>query len=92
VFAILGLRAMYFLLAGVMNTFYYLSHGLSLVLVFIGAKMLTADFFHLPIATSLAVVAIILGVAVGASLVRNMQEKSRRRLQEGKAAPSAEDS
>lgn len=91
VFAILGLRAMYFLLAGVMNTFYYLSYGLSLVLVFIGAKMLTADFFHLPIATSLAVVAIILGVAVGASLVRNIQEKSRRRLQEGSATPSAED-
>jgi tellurite resistance protein TerC len=70
VFAILGLRAMYFLLAGIMNTFYYLTHGLSLVLVFIGVKMLIAGFVHIPIGISLGVVVLILAVAVGASLVR----------------------
>jgi tellurite resistance protein TerC len=71
VFAILGLRATYFLLAGIMDTFYYLSHGLSLVLIFIGAKMLVADFFHVSITVSLIVVAVILIVSVVASLVRN---------------------
>lgn len=71
VFAILGLRATYFLLAGIMDTFYYLSHGLSLVLIFIGVKMLVADFIHVDIIVSLIIVAVILAVAVIASLVRN---------------------
>jgi len=71
IFAILGLRAMYFLLAGVMNTFYYLSHGLSIVLIFIGVKMLIADFFHIPISISLSIVVGILTLAVVASMQRN---------------------
>jgi tellurite resistance protein TerC len=71
IFAILGLRTMYFLLAGVMNTFYYLSHGLSIVLIFIGIKMMIADFLHIPIALSLAVVMGVLAIAVIASLKRN---------------------
>ncbi len=71
VFAILGLRALYFLLAGVMNTFYYLKFGLSFILVFIGCKMLVEDFVHVPITISLAVVGSVLSVAVLASLVRN---------------------
>jgi tellurite resistance protein TerC len=75
VFAILGLRATYFLLAGVMDTFHYLSHGLSLVLLFIGVKMLLADFVHVPVTISLGVVIVILAVAVGASLVRNRRLK-----------------
>jgi tellurite resistance protein TerC len=75
VFAILGLRATYFLLAGVMDTFHYLSHGLSLVLLFIGVKMLLADFVHVPVTISLGVVIAILAVAVGASLVRNRRLK-----------------
>jgi tellurite resistance protein TerC len=74
VFAILGLRAMYFLIAGVMNTFYYLSYGLSLVLMFIGVKMMVADFYPIPITISLLVVGLILGVAVGASVVRKKRE------------------
>jgi tellurite resistance protein TerC len=74
IFAILGLRATYFLLAGVMNTFYYLSHGLSLVLVFIGVKMLVADFFPIPIGLSLLVVVGILAVAVLASLFRDKRK------------------
>jgi tellurite resistance protein TerC len=70
IFAILGLRATYFLLAGVMETFEYLSHGLSLILIFIGGKMLLADIFHIPVITSLIVVAAILLLAVAASLVK----------------------
>lgn len=71
VFAILGLRAMYFLLAGMMNSFAYLSHGLSLVLIFIGVKMLAESVIHVPIVISLSVVTAILGVAIAASVVRN---------------------
>jgi tellurite resistance protein TerC len=76
IFAILGLRATYFLLAGVMETFHYLSHGLSLVLIFIGMKMLLADFVHIPIGVSLAIVMIVLTLAVIASLIR--QRRARK--------------
>jgi TerC family integral membrane protein len=71
IFAILGLRATYFLLAGVMDTFHYLSHGLSLVLLFIGVKMLLGEFVHIPVGVSLVVVAAILVIAIVASLLRN---------------------
>jgi tellurite resistance protein TerC len=70
IFAILGLRATYFLLAGIMDTFHYLSHGLSAILIFIGLKMLLADVIHIPIGLSLAVVALVLAVSVVASLMR----------------------
>lgn len=55
-FAILGLRAMYFLLAGVAERFTMLKYGLSIILVFIGVKMLIVDFYHIPIAVSLGIV------------------------------------
>ncbi|WP_414164952.1 TerC family protein [Superficieibacter sp. BNK-5] len=55
-FAILGLRTMYFLLAGVAERFSMLKYGLSIILVFIGIKMLIVDFYHIPIAVSLGVV------------------------------------
>lgn len=55
-FAILGLRAMYFLLAGVAERFSMLKYGLSVILVFIGIKMLIVEFYHIPIAVSLGVV------------------------------------
>ncbi len=73
VFAILGLRALYFLLAGVMNSLYYLKHGLSLVLMFIGAKMIaeTTGVVHIPIGISLSVIAAVLTVSVLLSLKRN---------------------
>lgn len=74
IFAILGLRATYFLLAGVMETFHYLSHGLSLVLVFIGTKMLLADVVHLSITVSLGVVLTILIIAVLASIAKRHRE------------------
>lgn len=69
VFAILGLRALYFLLAGVLDYFRYLSAGLALVLTFIGAKMLVEPWLHIPVYLSLLVVALMLGLALGASLL-----------------------
>jgi tellurite resistance protein TerC len=68
VFAILGLRALYFMLAGVMEMFVYLKVGLSFVLCFVGTKMLLVDFYKIPIGVSLGVVAGILILSVIASL------------------------
>ena len=67
VFAILGLRALFFLLAGVIDMFRYLRVGLSFVLCFIGAKMMLVDFYKIPIGISLGVVAGILGISILAS-------------------------
>jgi tellurite resistance protein TerC len=69
IFAILGLRALYFLLAGIMDRFRYLKIGLGLVLVFVGIKMVISDWFKIPIGVSLGVVAGILGTSVISSLV-----------------------
>jgi tellurite resistance protein TerC len=69
VFAILGLRSMYFVLAGFMGLFLYLKPALSAILVFVGVKMLIADFFKIPPMASLAVVISILVVAVVLSIV-----------------------
>ena len=66
--AVLGLRALYFLLAGVVDKFVYLKLGLSIVLVFIGAKMLADPFIHLPIVASLGVVGAVLAASILASL------------------------
>jgi TerC family integral membrane protein len=66
--AVLGLRALYFLLANVVDKFVYLKLGLSLVLVFIGAKMLLEEFLHIPILASLGVVAVMLGTSIFASM------------------------
>ena len=69
--AILGLRAMYFLLAGMADRFSLLKYGLALVLVFIGAKMLLVEVYAIPVLVSLAVVALIIGGAVVLSLRRD---------------------
>jgi len=69
VFAILGLRALFFLLAGVMDMFRYLKVGLSFVLCFVGAKMMIVDFYKIPIGISLGVVAGILGISILASFL-----------------------
>ncbi|HET9917538.1 MAG TPA: TerC family protein [Candidatus Binatia bacterium] len=68
VFAILGLRALYFMLAGVMEMFVYLKVGLSFVLVFVGIKMISVDFYKIPIGVSLGVIGGILLLSVLASL------------------------
>ncbi|MDP1677747.1 MAG: TerC family protein [Bacteroidota bacterium] len=64
VFAILGLRALYFALAGIMGLFHYLNYGLSVILVFVGGKMMLVDFFTIPIELSLVVIVGILGVSI----------------------------
>ena len=66
--AVLGLRALYFLLASVVDKFVYLKLGLSVVLIFIGAKMLVEPFFHIPIVGSLGVVGAVLGASILVSL------------------------
>jgi tellurite resistance protein TerC len=75
VFAILGLRAMYFLLAGVLGRLRYLTAGLSFVLVFIGAKMIVEPWVHISVEISLGVVAAMLLVALAASLVVGPKRK-----------------
>ena len=69
-FAVLGLRAMYFLLADLMHRFVYLKLGLALVLVWVGVKMLLLEVYKIPTALSLAVVGLILGTAIAAGLIR----------------------
>ena len=70
VFAVLGLRAMFFLLAGMADRFHLLPYGLATVLMFIGSKMLLVDVVKLPVAVSLGVVAAIIGTTVVLSLAR----------------------
>lgn len=69
VFAILGLRALYFLIADVLDLFVYLRYGLGVVLGFVGVKMLLVDTYPIPIGVSLSVIAVVLTVAVAASLL-----------------------
>jgi tellurite resistance protein TerC len=69
VFAILGLRALYFLLAGAMGLFRYLNTGLAAILCFVGVKMLIAHWYVIPIGISLGIVAAVLALSVAASLV-----------------------
>ena len=69
VFAILGLRALYFLLAGVLDKLRYLKAGLALVLVFVGAKMIAEPWLHISVGVSLAVVSAMLLLTVILSLV-----------------------
>jgi tellurite resistance protein TerC len=75
IFAILGLRSMYFALSGVMNLFRFLRLGLAFILVFIGAKMIAADWYHAGIGLSLGVIGGTLALAVVASLLFPEKEK-----------------
>ncbi len=74
VFAILGLRSMYFALAGMMDLFHYLHYGLSVVLIFIGIKMLGSHYVNIPTEWALAIVLLVLGASILASLA-NPQKK-----------------
>jgi tellurite resistance protein TerC len=69
IFAILGLRALYFLLADMADRFHLLKYGVAVVLLFVGLKLLIADFYHVPVLLSLAFVALILTLSVIASLI-----------------------
>ncbi len=82
VFAILGLRSLYFVLAGVIDKFYYLKLGLAVILTFVGTKMTLVDIYKIPTPVSLGVIATVLAVAVVASLLRarKLEEKEKREL------------
>jgi len=69
IFAILGLRALYFMLADMADRFHLLKYGVAVVLVFVGIKLLIADFYHVPVLLSLSFVALILAISVVASLI-----------------------
>jgi len=79
IFAILGLRSLYFLLAGVVHRFRYLKSGLALVLVFVGVKMAIVDFFKVPVGMSLAVVGLLLTGAIFSSLVADGRRTPQER-------------
>ncbi len=70
IFAILGLRALFFLLAGMLDRFVYLQAGVALILVFVGIKMTLSGLFHIPTLLSLGVILMVLTIAILASLVR----------------------
>jgi len=74
VFAVLGLRALYFLLAGMAEKFHLLAYGLALVLMFIGIKMLIVDFYKIPVGISLGVVAALIASAMAFSLIIKPKE------------------
>jgi tellurite resistance protein TerC len=82
-FSLLGLAALYFVLAGMMGRFRYLNVGLAVVLCFVGSKMLLADVWHIPVYVSLVVIVLTLAAAIGASLLR-------RPPREGPLEPVAE--
>src|SRR5262244_1298232 len=69
VFAILGLRSLYFALAGLLDYFEYLNYGLAVILMFVGAKMLASHYYDLPVAITLGVIAGVLAISIGASLI-----------------------
>jgi len=78
VFAILGLRSLYFVLAGAIQYFRYLKTGLSIVLVFIGVKMITPHKVHIPTMTSLVIVVFIITLSIIASVVVGRREKRQK--------------
>jgi tellurite resistance protein TerC len=83
VFAILGLRSLYFALAGMMETFHLLHYGLSLILMFIGVKMLASHYFKIPIGLALGVVAGVLLISVLGSLLLPKKAKPTAEEREG---------
>ena len=91
VFAILGLRALYFLLAGVIHKFHYLKLGLSAVLVFVGVKMLLTDVYKVPVGVSLGVIALVLATSVVASLLFPKAARAHAPVEHDPLAPPGTD-
>jgi len=83
IFAIMGLRALYFLLADMADRFHLLKYGLAIVLVFIGGKMLAMPWFHMPVQWSLAIVGSIIALSVVLSLVRSGRKLTARTVDDG---------
>jgi tellurite resistance protein TerC len=77
VFAILGLRSLYFALAGLMHLFKYLHFGLAAILVFVGGKMLLTDVYKIPIGISLGVIVLILTVSIVPSLIGRKKNRDK---------------
>ncbi|HSW41685.1 MAG TPA: TerC/Alx family metal homeostasis membrane protein [Patescibacteria group bacterium] len=75
-FAILGLRSLYFLVADLRDRFHYVTHGLAIVLAFIGLELLASPWFHLPPGTSLVVIAVVMGGAIVLTLARSRRAGS----------------
>lgn len=80
VFAILGLRSLYFVFANIIHKFYYLRLGLAIILTYVGGKMVLTDLYHLPSAVSLLVIALVLALAIVASLLR--ARRTRQQLEQ----------
>jgi len=78
IFAILGLRSLFFLLANALDRFKYLDVGLAVILIYVGLKMLASDVFPIPSLISLGVVVIILGVTIAVSLLLTREEERPR--------------
>ncbi|MDR4512929.1 MAG: TerC/Alx family metal homeostasis membrane protein [Nitrososphaeraceae archaeon] len=78
IFAILGLRSLYLLLAGVMDKFYYLKPALISLLLFIGVKMLISEFYKIPLTLSLIIITLILGLAIIVSLIKSKKSNKTR--------------
>lgn len=77
IFAILGLRALYFAVSGIMKLFKFLNYGLSLILVFVGVKMLISEYYKIPVSIALSVVGGILAISIILSLVVTRKEKKK---------------
>lgn len=86
VFAILGLRALYFALAGVMKLFHFLHYGLSVVLIFVGVKMMLADVCKIPIVVSLGFIIGVLTVAIVVSMLRPQTDQTEEVATEDRAS------
>lgn len=84
VFAILGLRALYFALAGITKYFHFLKYGLSAILVFVGTKMIIVDFYKIPIMISLLTIMGILAISVVLSLIFPQKENTNQSLKTSK--------
>ncbi len=78
IFAILGLRSLYFLLAGVVKKFHYLKTGLAFILVFVGAKMALTDLYKVPVVASLGAIAAILVASIVASIIKTARDEKAR--------------
>ncbi len=91
VFAILGVRAMYFMLADLADRFHLLKYGLAFILIFIGVKMLLLDIYKIPVGFALAVVGIILLVSMGASLYVTLPARAATAIPEPMPVRNAKD-
>jgi tellurite resistance protein TerC len=91
VFAILGLRALYFMLAGIMEMFVYLKVGLSFVLCFVGAKMMLVDIYKVPIGASLSVIGGVLLISIIASWLIRPKKTAAPHLQKSVEADLTRD-